>query len=449
MKSLDENFTQAGDQEKIKFIKENATHISNFLKKQITKLKSDELSEVVQLAQVESSAEKVLNSLNKNLQDFIRNYGSGIDIDPKILKPEQINKIDEIYKNTIIKSVIDMIESINDKDNIAASKNVLYSQTAMNQASMIFDSVNQFKNQVNEVHPDLTSTILTIATPALACLIGPHAPLIAAAVLLAPIAISVTKLLIENIDFKSIFDKFFKTIDKLRGNEKLNEIYQVGEKVVEIAQVLDTSVSAISKFNCTKEGAKEMLEEMKKNSKIKEVMGNIADFADKLIPSSKAEFKAKIDSLVSDTLVKFKEAGVNTENLEKIKTVFNKHVSVAKDKIEETLQQGNQIFTKISGVVQIAQELSKPEKMIDAMIKIAGIDKNAVEIIAKNFTAKANNNFNSKNDTGTKLSPISKAIKDPLIQNFAKEQLGFNNASKLLLESASPDKRLSQAMVRR
>ena len=192
----------------------------------------------------------------KNLQDFINNYGSGIDIDPKILKPEQIKKVDEIYQNTIIKSVVDVIELLNNKDNALSADDLLNHQKAMNQTSSIFNGVEQFKNQVDEVYPDLTTTILTIATPAIACLLGPHAPILAAAVVLAPIAISIAKLLIDKIDFKSIFDKFFKTIDKLRGNEKLNEIYQAGEKVVEIAQVLDTSVSAVSKFNCTKESCK-------------------------------------------------------------------------------------------------------------------------------------------------------------------------------------------------
>ena len=186
MKSLHENFTQSTDKEKIDFIIQNAKHISNFLKKPITELKNEELDDVAKLAQVESSAEKVVNNLSKNLQDFINNYGSGIDIDPKILKPEQIKKVDEIYQNTIIKSVVDVIELLNNKDNALSADDLLNHQKAMNQTSSIFNGVEQFKNQVDEVYPDLTTTILTIATPAIACLLGPHAPILAAAVVLAP-----------------------------------------------------------------------------------------------------------------------------------------------------------------------------------------------------------------------------------------------------------------------
>lgn len=456
MKSLHENFTQSTDKEKIDFIIQNAKHISNFLKKPITELKNEELDDVAKLAQVESSAEKVVNNLSKNLQDFINNYGSGIDIDPKILKPEQIKKVDEIYQNTIIKSVVDVIELLNNKDNALSADDLLNHQKAMNQTSSIFNGVEQFKNQVDEIYPDLTTTILTIATPAIACLLGPHAPILAAAVVLAPIAISIAKLLIDKIDFKSIFDKFFKTIDKLRGNEKLNEIYQAGEKVVEIAQVLDTSVSAVSKFNCTKEGAKEMLAEMEKNPKIKEVMTNVANFADQFITSSKSGLKTNIDVLVSETIEKFKEAGINNDNLEKIKTTYSKHAGIAKNKIDETFQQGSKILNKVSGVIQVVEELSKPEKMIGNLAKAAGIDQKALNVITKNFAevmnnnfaAKANGNFNpkNKNDISAQASQISTALKNPSIQNFAKKQLGFNNASKILLENISKQS-LSQAMV--
>ena len=251
-------------------------------------------------------------------------------------------------------------------------------------------------------------------------------------------------------------DNFFKTIDKLRGNEKLNEIYQAGEKVVEIAQVLDTSVSAVSKFNCTKEGAKEMLAEMEKNPKIKEVMTNVANFADQFITSSKSGLKTNIDVLVSETIEKFKEAGINNDNLEKIKTTYSKHAGIAKNKIDETFQQGSKILNKVSGVIQVVEELSKPEKMIGNLAKAAGIDQKALNVITKNFAevmnnnfaAKANGNFNpkNKNDISAQASQISTALKNPSIQNFAKKQLGFNNASKILLENISKQS-LSQAMV--
>lgn len=299
----------------------------------------EQLSDDEKFQYIEQISQQALKKLTDNLKDFVKNFGEGIENNSNLINTEQVEKINEIFQKNIIQEVFKIIDP-NNKDltqsNVENESTIIpsYSLTILNQTSSLVESILGFKNNIDEDLPDLIDEIIEITTPILVCLIAAYSPALATIVAFAPIALSITKIIYKNVEFKALFDKLLNTVDKIFGEPQLNKVAQIGDNIGQIAEFIDTTASPINKFNFSLEGVKETLKEIKGSSIFKKNITTIADFADKFITSTKSQFVVKIDKISDNIIIILKDNVLKKEILKTMEGIINSEFNVVKSYIQ-------------------------------------------------------------------------------------------------------------------